>query len=496
MKNTINRKLWNRIKIFSYMVIFIFCCSSSFAQIANAEYFMRSSYSKTSLNPALRPERGYIGIPGLSNVFIDYKTNTLNLDHFLFKGVGENGKTGTFLHSNVSYDDFMKNISRNNYLSSDVNVSILDFGMYREDLYISFDASVRANASGNIPEEVFSFLKKGITLRNDEGDTYDFSDISADLNSYMQLGFGASYPFMENSLVIGAKAKILFGLANARFKLDKMQLNIGRDEWTLESQALLQAVYHKVHPEYNEEGYFDGIDIGSGIGFSGFGLGLDLGFTYEPGQMYEFFQEYRFLNNLKISGSFTDIGFIRWNKNKTMFLETDPEKMSVTGNHTISFENNSGNSLENIIDDIGDDFRKAINLKESQSDNLKTSTGLRAKMNWGLEYGIIPGQLNVGVLSSTYFNPHKTLTEFTLGSAYRPIEEIELGLSYSFMYSKFRAFGFAVHFNPGNAFNFFIASDYLFPSVNSDFLPAKSAGINLQVGMAIGFGQLNPHWGI
>lgn len=50
------------------------------------------------------------------------------LDHFLFKGVGENGKTGAFLHSNVSYDKFMEGISKNNYFNADVNVTVLDLG--------------------------------------------------------------------------------------------------------------------------------------------------------------------------------------------------------------------------------------------------------------------------------------------------------------------------------------------------------------------------------
>ena len=43
-----------------------------------------------------------------------------------------------------------------------------------------------------------------------------------------------------------------------------------------------------------------------------------------------------------------------------------------------------------------------------------------------------------------------------------------------------------MHFNPGNAFNFFIASDYLIPQWNSDYVPTVSRGINVQIGMAIG----------
>lgn len=106
-----------------------------------------------------------------------------------------------------------------------------------------------------------------------------------------------------------------------------------------------------------------------------------------------------------------------------MYLETDPTQMVITGKHTISFENDSDNSLKNIIDDIGDDFKEAINLKEKENglDELKTLTGLRMRMNWGLEYDILQDKLSVGLLSSTYFNPHKTLTELTLGSVYKPI---------------------------------------------------------------------------
>ncbi|MDH8701633.1 hypothetical protein M2138_000980 [Dysgonomonadaceae bacterium PH5-43] len=488
-----NIKLQNKAKVISLLAVFVFCCSSVFSQTANTEYFMQSSYTKTNLNPALRPDRGHIGIPGLSNIYVDFKTNTFNLDHFMFKGVGENGKTGTFLHQNVSYSDFMDGVSKNNYLGSEVSVSVIDFGFYTGDMYFTFDASVRTSFSANIPDDVFGFVKKGVTLTNDTGDNYDFSNVSAEANSFLQLGLGASKPIMDDALMLGAKVKFLMGIANAKFKLEKMNLNVGRDEWTLESKAKMQVIYHDVSPTYDDDDCFDGADLGSGFAFSGYGLGFDLGAVFEPGKVFNFYDGNDFLNNFKVSASLTDIGFISWKK-QGMYLETDPSRVNITGQHNISFDDDSDNSLDNILDDIEDDFRDAVNLKDADINNLKTTTGLRVKMNWGVEYEVLYNKLNVGLLSSTYFTPNKNITEVTLGSSYKPIKWIELGLSYSFIYSKYKTFGCAIHFNPGHAINLFVASDYVIPRWNSDFVPTTSRGLNFQFGLAVGLGKMNPKY--
>ena len=120
--------------------ILLFIATSFFllpavAQTTNTGYFMKSQHNRTSLNPALRPEHGYIGIPGLSNVYVDYKTNSLNLETFMFPGepAGSLKNTVTFLHEGVTTEQFMSNIFNNNYANVDANWTIAGLGFYKGD---------------------------------------------------------------------------------------------------------------------------------------------------------------------------------------------------------------------------------------------------------------------------------------------------------------------------------------------------------------------------
>jgi hypothetical protein len=467
---------YNRLKTFLFVIGICFSAHSVLGQSTNTEFFMSSSFTNNAINPAKRPETGYIGIPGLTNFYADFKTNTLNLNTFVFPG---SPQAKTFLHPDISYNQFMKGIANNNYGNANVDWTILGVGFYKNDLFLNFDLSVRSDVGVNVPKDVFSFVKQGIRLGEEK--TYDLSGISGQGNLFAQIGAGASYPLLDNALMVGAKAKILLGMANFRFNVDRLQLNVERNLWTMDSQASMQIVYPGMTPTYDEEGLFDGFENeGKFPGFNGFGLGLDLGATFKPASYFDFAENLEFMDNVTVSWALTDIGFISWGKKNALYMATGPSKTTITGNHEITFEDNS-----NIVDNLTDSLKRAINLIEGPNGNIKRTSGLKAAMNFGVEYEIIQDELNVGLLSTTYFNTIKTMTELTLGGAYRPAKWVELGLSYSFVRSNFQTFGFSVHLGPG----FFIASDYIIPHVNSDFIPTTSKGMNLQVGAVIPLGK-------
>jgi hypothetical protein len=435
---------------------------------------------KTSLNPALRPARGYVGIPGLTNFSLGYQTNAFTLDHLLFPGKGQNGKTGWFLNENVSYDQFMKGISDKNYLNFDLNATVLGFGFYVGDAFLSFDASLRANMEFNIPKDAFSFLKKGIILENGANEKeYNFSDIGADAIAYGQLGVGGSYPLLDNSLMVGTKVKVLLGLANGRANLDKMKLNIGQDIWTVsETQATLQYAVKGLEPAYDKEGVFSGFDTDDiSLSVNGFGLGLDLGATFKPGYFIE--DESSFINNFTVSMAVTDMGYIKWNESNHRYLATSlSDPVVVTGDKEISFENS-----EDLFSDLKDAFSDAYNFQE-KTDGVKRRSSLKAKLNWGIEYAFPEKNINVGLLSTTCFNTSKAISEYTIGGSIKPVNRIETGLSYSFVYGHFQTVGLSLHLGP-----FYIASDYLFPKTNSTFLPVSAKAFNLQFGFVVPIGK-------
>jgi hypothetical protein len=454
-----------------------FFIGPTFGQSIHTEYFLSTSYFKTAMNPAFRPSKGYIGIPGLTNISVGYRTNTFALDNFLFPGVGENGKIGSFLHEKVSYDQFMKGISDQNYLNSDLNETILGFGFYIKDVFLTFDASLRTHEEINIPKDVFDFLKKGVALDGSDK-SYDFGGISTDAVAYGQIGLGGSFPLLKRSVLLGAKVKVLLGLANGRADLNKMKLNIGRNIWSVtKTQASMQFAMKGLKAQYDEEGKFDGFNTDNvAIDMNGFGLGFDLGASFKPGRLIE--DKSSFLNNFTVSAAVTDLGFIKWNKSNSLYLETSPtDIIRISGDREISFENS-----ENIFADLEDTFKDAYNFQEKPNE---IKTNLTAKLNWGIEYAFPKEHINVGFLSTTYFNPSKTFSEYTIGGAIKPIRQLEAGVSYSFIYGGFQTVGLALHIGPV----FYVASDYVFPKTNSTFIPVTAKAFNLQVGFAIPIGK-------
>ncbi|MDR0732868.1 MAG: DUF5723 family protein [Dysgonamonadaceae bacterium] len=474
------KQLYNHTKFILALLGAYFFIGSTFGQ-THTEYLLSTSYVKSSMNPALRPQNGYIGIPGLTNFSLGYRTNTFILENFLFPGKGEDGKTALFLHKDVDYKQFMKGVSKQNFLDLDFNATLLGFGFYAGDAFLTFDASLRANAEMTIPKTFFDFMKN--LALDENGKDYNLAGVSADATAFGQIGVGGSYPFFDNTLLVGAKVKVLLGLANARLKMDRMKLHIGKDNWSaMEMQTSIQVAMKGLKAKYNEaEGKFEGFDADKvAVDVNGFGFGFDVGASFNPSYFME--DETSFLNNFTVSAAVTDLGFINWNKANNLCLVTNPnETVVIMGDRAISTDGS-----EEVFSDFGDAFKDVYNFtdippKEQQNRN----TGLKAKLNWGIEYAFPEEHINVGLVSTTAFNWGKTVSEYTVGGAIKPIEAVEAGLSYSFVYGGFQTFGLSLHLGSF----FYIASDYILPETNSSFIPVSSKAFNVQMGFVVPIGR-------
>ncbi|MCD8081516.1 MAG: DUF5723 family protein [Bacteroides sp.] len=468
---------------------FVFCLllwiavASLSAQTTNTTYFMKTYSNRTSLNPALRPEQGYLGMPFiLNNLYVDVKTNSLNMDHLTFR---QDKELLSFMHKDVSADKFLKGISPNNFANVDFNYSLFSFGFYKGKGFWNVDFTIKAHADANIPYSAFELMKRGFAMN--EPSYYNVKNTRIKANTYAELGVGHSRPFLNNTLVVGAKAKVLFGLADFDVHIRDMKVDAGLDEGVVRSYATLNGSAPGLMPVFDEDQIFDTYEWKESFGIPGMGMGVDLGATYALSGLSELTNNDTWsdiLNRLTVSVAFTDLGFISWSKGNSSHLYSSLEDEVITGNFNIDFDDST--SLEDDIDKIKDKVEEIIEFKEGEAKSRTTS--LRTNMNFGLEYEILKNKLSAGVLSTTYFNSSHTLTEATLGLTYRPASWVETAISYSFVHSKFDTFGFAVNFVPARGVHFFLASDYIIPHVNSEFMPVTSKGINLQMGFSIPLG--------
>ena len=475
------KTIHNPVRFIFLLIGASFFLSPALAQTTNTGYFMKSQHSRTSFNPALRPEQGYVGMPILSNLYIGMNTNTLNLEHFIYPG---SPKAKTFLHEDITVDQFLKGISDNNYLSTNLAWTLASVGFYKGSGFWTMDLGVRAFADVNIPYDVFQFAKQGLATSNgDPVDGYDLTNIRGTVTGYAELGLGYSHSLLDDKLLVGGKAKILFGLADMNLHLKRLTMNTGKDKWTIESEAVLEASLLGLKPQFDENGRLSGLEHAGPVGLGGFGLGFDLGASYKLSGI----KENEILDRFTVSAALTDIGFIGWSNKSSMSIATRPTTTVITGDYNINFSG-EGESLGDQLSAIGDKLMEIIDLADIR-ENTSRSTALRMNMNLGVEYEVIENKFLLGMLSTTRFNPSCNVTEFTLAGTYKPAGWFEAGFSYSFVHSKLNTFGLALNIVPAKGANLFLASDYIIPHWNSDFYPTTSKALNFQLGITFPLGN-------
>ncbi len=445
------------------------------AQVAKSEYFMRTSYMRTYLNPALRPDQGQLVVPVLPNVGANIQTNTINLDHLTF---GRGGERVTFLHPTVSANEFLRKIDKHNYIRADVNYKVFALGLFNNEKYTTIDIGVRAHADVNIPKSVFQLLKVGFDQNGPT--TYDLKDINASAQSFVEVGIGQSRPFLSNSLMIGVRGKLLLGAGYVDLDANQFDLTAGPNEWRARSKVSLRGAAPGVSPKFNNKNQLDGFDFEM-KGLPGYGLGLDFGAVYDVQSVFPM------LSGLKVSAAVNDIGFIKWTTGNSLDISSSMEEVILDPS---SMNNQDGKSIQEVFDDMFDDLRKAVDLNQV-GPRKGRSTSLRATMHLGAEYEFIKHVLSVGALYSSRFGNYNTTHELTLSGNYQPKYWLGISGSYSVVHSNFDTFGMALHLAPRKGITFFVASDYVIPHVSTQFLPTSSKGVNVQLGFSIPIGKVS-----
>lgn len=326
----------------------------------NSSYFMEKMTKRNQLNPAFKTENNYIGIPALNNFYIGVNSN-LGMGTFLYP---RDNKLVTFLHESVPTDEFLNKLTPNNTIELDLGLDLISFGFWAWGGQNTFNLSLKSNTGAYLPKEIFQFLKTG---QEATGVTrYDMSNITATTSNYLELALGHARDITDK-LSAGAKIKVLIGAAHAEARIDRMDISMSQNEWTIKQAGHLQATSLLELTTDPETGEVTDYKVGNNFGLAGFGLGFDLGATYE------------IIDNLTLSAALTDIGFMRWN-NLTR-AETDPDKGFIyTGFDNIGAEDdeNGDNPFDQKADQLGDDL-KAL-TKFYQSDTRSVANSLRTTL--------------------------------------------------------------------------------------------------------------------
>lgn len=425
-------------------------------------YFLDGYTYGYRLNPAFAPKHNFVSIPVLGNVSLGAESN-LALSDFLYPS--SNGKLALFIDDSVSAQDFLGGLKDENKLNSNLNLTLLAVGFKTGNLYHTVDLSVKAGQNALLPKSLFSFVKIG-TENGDQ--SWNIGNTGIGLNAYGELAYGLSTSIGE-SLRVGGRLKVILGLARAQMMIDQLDIAMSQEKWTASTNGTIE---YSGPVRFAVEGNninLSSVEFGPFDGMSGFGLGVDLGASYD------------FLDMFTASVSLLDLGFTSW-KNTT--FAKGGSSYEFDGFGTIS----SGDELKDQLNGMTDELMDIIQFNKTGEGSA--SKGLSATLHAGLEARMpFYDRLSFGALATHRFNGAYSWTEGRLAANVNPIDCIGIAASYGI--SNFgSSLGGIVNFVfPG--FNFFVGVDSFIPLMNvtPQFIPIDNLNTSLALGFNITFGK-------
>lgn len=502
-----NKLLWSS-KLIGVFFIMLVCTLSANAQFLRTSYFMEGTHYRQQLNPALTPTKGYFNLPVIGAVNATVGSTSLGYQDII--DIIDDGDDF------YTKPDFMNRLKDNNKLNVNFSTEILSAGWYKGKNFWSFNIGLRTDIGANLTKNMFTFLNEMETVEeNWRNSNYDISGQQLNINAYTEIGLGLSRQ-INSRLTVGARVKALLGIGNMELKLNRvaMSANLPSDQqinqWSSESywnsmtpsqaaQAAqeLKDKFNNYHANLTvgaelkssfkglelqeEEGkdYVTDFDFDSGkLGIAGYGFGIDLGASY------------KILDNLTVSASVLDLGFISWSKSSTKIASANPDPIDIKGSTYANMgDPNNPNTVMNAVNQLQNDAQgymdrvtngdvldydmlqlEVSDAKESRKSRLASTLVL------GAEYGFFNNKLAVGVLSTTRFVQPDALTELTFSANYRPKSWFNVALSYSAIQSAGKSFGLGLKLGP-----LFVGTDYMFLGKNSN-------SVNGFVGVSIPLG--------
>lgn len=439
------------------------------AQYLRTSYFMEGASTRVQMNPGLQPTRGYLNLPLIGGVNITANSNSLGINDII--DITKDGND--FLNNNTLYNS----LQQDNRFNMNLNTNLLSFGWIKGKNFWSVNAGLRMDIGGQINKDMFTMMRNmnGFSVEDIAGTTakYNMGNQKINMNAYAEIGLGLSRRITEK-LTVGARAKLLLGLARTEVNIEKFDLDLdipelpsGQEDFT-ESDWINSQSHYKYDAQANvvttlkgggmtfdENKMINGFNLdANSFGISGSGFGIDLGASYS------------IFKNLTVSAAVLDLGVMRWNKSNTT-VATVSNSGDVTIDSPEKYEQYIGGDLLSL-----DRFA----LKKDEEADYKSKTKLSTTVLVAAEYGLLNNKLSVGALYSSRFVEPKTQTELTFLATLRPSNAFNAAISYSPILSGGKSIGLALKFGP-----IFAGTDYMYFGDNSKTVNAF-VGFSLPLG--------------
>jgi len=450
------------------------CCTAllpMMGQVNHTLYFMERIPQSNQINPALQPNCNvYVGLPGLTSLYFDIGNNSLNATKILQYN-RQLDSVITFLHPQANRNIFFNALQKTNFLYNNLQYDILSFGFRVQNLYFHFNTSLKSFTYFTYPKSFMQLIINGSEI----GTITDLKSLGINNITYGEMSFGLSNK-LDDELTIGAKIKLLSGLTGITTKNKQFLAETFEDQDSKIINRFTADVAFNAYMPYLEDSP-DGTDLSidsifriknnpqnSLKPFESRGLGFDFGIMYSG------------FENVRLSVSLVDLGYISWKKNTYSYKMRSSYIISGVEIHRDSLEDAFKNPIGSISDSV----------KFSKSPQ-KFTTALPTKLYLGGEY-FLETYFSFGLMSVTQYFAKAFYQQFTFSANFRPLRATMLSLSYSFIHNGFSNFGAGLTFRPLPPLQFYLLADYIPIRYGKQYIPIYARSANFRFGFNFTFG--------
>lgn len=437
-------------------LLFICIGGTTFAQKNYTFYALDNTAQSHYLNPAFKPSaKIYVSFPLIPTQSFGASNSGFNLSDLLTERAQDDSLQ-------LDPDQALSKMKDKNFMTVESYNEIFAFGIRVKKNYFSFGITNRFNANLIYTKDFFQFAVEG-NGKSFLGERISLDDMGININSYMEYAFGFNRE-INDKLDVGARIKVLSGIGNVNTRKSQFGMHTDKTTFdlTLDGSAIINT--SGVKPLYDSLAPDNYSPLENAYNFNNFGLAFDLGATY------------KLTDNIKLSASLLDLGFITWKTNNATF-EIDDINYRFEGVNLNHFLNDSTDA---VFDQFVDTLENVFSQEESDA-NYRT--GLATRFYLGGTYKLTEN-IHLGATLYNEFIKSNYRAAAIVSGTIKLKHWLSATLNYSQYARSFGSIGAGVSLR-GGPVQFFVASD----NILGFFSPDNSKNIHASFGINLLFGK-------
>ena len=461
-------------RIYRFLIIAVFICSSLVTKAQNDgigfTLLPQMPYSNY-YNPGIAvPYRGIVGV-AFSNVNVAAYNSSIK-----YKNMFGDDKTV------IDAVNLVNNLNEyDNVFNTSLTLDFANAGFRVNRFFINIDWRMRMNTNLNYSRDFLGFFVFGNGYYMGQDNPCDFK-LGMDVTLFSELALGVQWRLTDR-LTIGARPKLLFGLANVTIDNGKTKIytdpntyNMTADvDLTVKAATVLQVEGDNLDDFFKS---FDSVAVNRLFDLSeNIGYGIDLGASYS------------FNNHFGLAAGIYDLGFIRWTEAKSKTIE----KTNVTLNDGLFDDLDGIKTMELDYQAMVEDIAKEVWGEVFMEKTKDYNTYLKTRLMLQGYFELCP-MLRATAVGQLYFVKNKVYPAVTL--AYSGVFLNHINLMLNCTMSKYTGtavgVGFGLHAGP---FNIYAVTDNILcvSKFGSNILEVSSAyrTANIRAGIVWTIGKYN-----